>query len=211
MNKQDKYFRLFVEKSYYSQKGIHHASKISYLDIYLNGKINAKGKDDQGEFEINGEFKNGYVTFDKHYFGKHIVYYIGKFHRNKLDLFSYLHPTEYYLAKENVDTSNLNAEIVFSTNHLAFPDYEKKLIFLLQENPVFKDELSGIILTQDGVFEINLKILDTSKESEDFSPSQKNCLLKIFDFEGQNEYTKKLLINQEENIVYRIEDFISST
>lgn len=212
MNIGDKYFNLQVEKAYYSLKGIHHALKINNLDIYLNGRIHTKGRDENGDFEINGDFKNGYVNFDKHYFGKHIVYYIGKFYRNRLDLYYYLNQSEYYLAKENIDSGNLNAEIVFSNNFLAFPDFEKKLIFLLQENPIFKDEISGIMLTNDGVFEISLKILETlAFDDSGVSPYQKDCLLKIFNYEGQNECFKKLTINQSENIVYNIQEYYEST
>jgi hypothetical protein len=216
MNPEEKYFSLQVEKGYYSVKGIHYAFNINHLDIYLDGKIQSYGTDSEGEFEINGEYKNGYVNFNKHYFGKHTINYIGKFCRNKLDLFYYFIPSEYYLAKENVDSGNLNAEIVFSNNFLAFPEFEKKLIFLVEENPIFKDEISGIMLVpEEGVYEISLKIMqpipiDYSGYSG-ASPYQKECVLKIFDYEGEDESLKKLVINQSENIVYSMQDYYENS
>ncbi len=204
----ERYFRLLVEKAFYTQHNIHYAFRINHLDIYLDGKIRTEGIDDQGNFEINGEFKNGHVYFDKHYYGKHIVYYVGKFYRNKLDLFYYFDPSEYYLSKENVDSGNLNAEIVFKNNFLAFPEYENKLIYLNQENQIFKEEINGILLTKNKIYEISLKILKTQFCFDEFelSSNQKNCLLRIIDYEGQYENFKNLIVNFDENMVYRIDD-----
>ena len=46
---------------------------------FLSTSICGKGKDDIGEFEINGRIDNGDVIFNKQYIGQHSVLYKGKY------------------------------------------------------------------------------------------------------------------------------------
>lgn len=52
---------------------------IDNLNIF-NGQVKGQGRDDVGEFTINGDWNpNGQVAFVKQYIGQHNVHYEGSF------------------------------------------------------------------------------------------------------------------------------------
>ena len=64
------------------------------------------------------------------------------------------------------------------------------------------------MIDPEGVFEISLKIMQyLAFDYSGTSPYQKECVLKIFDYEGHDQCLKKLVINQAENIVYTMQDY----
>ena len=68
----------------YMQDGNEVEMIFNHLNIW-NNRINGRGKDEVGEFEINGEFKsNGQVTFTKQYIGQHSVLYEGQYDGNRI-------------------------------------------------------------------------------------------------------------------------------
>jgi len=212
---QESDFRLDIDRAFYIEDGVQHGININYLDVYRDGNIYTKGKDTWGKFEVNGKYKNGYVTFEKYYYEKHTVYYIGKFFRNKINLYYYSEPNDYYFAKDNLDKNNFNAEISFRNSYLAFPEFEQKHIFFIDENIYSQNEVSGIMFAYDGVFDISLINLESPLkfgfDQAYYNPYDRFCLLKIYDFEGKEECNKRIQINQLDNLVTKVEEYYGST
>merc|ERR1711879_40756 len=62
----------------YEQFGSWHTMKFSDMKYNKSGRLWGAGKDDVGEFTINGEIKPDLqITFDKQYIGQHMVQYKG--------------------------------------------------------------------------------------------------------------------------------------
>ena len=63
----------------YMQDGQETEMIFDHMNIW-NNRIQGRGSDEVGDFEINGEFKpNGQVNFVKQYIGQHTVQYEGQY------------------------------------------------------------------------------------------------------------------------------------
>lgn len=68
----------------YMQNGEETEMIFDHMNIWMN-KIQGRGRDEVGEFEINGTFENnGRVNFTKQYIGQHAVQYEGQYDGNRI-------------------------------------------------------------------------------------------------------------------------------
>jgi hypothetical protein len=155
-NKRDKTFRLTISKAHYFQHGTAHAMKMDYFDFKPTGDVHMEGSDDVGQFVFTGFLKNGFLFLKKQYIGKHAVFYVGKLDGDVVKL-AYDFKGEYQNLKNQVNSGNVMAEIVFKTNayKLVVTDTGEKVQDLYLHSNTDGDEFTGLAF-KDGKFLTNV-------------------------------------------------------
>jgi len=192
MDKSQKIYRLELSESFYlySKKKIN--THVDYIDFNLNGRFECKGSDEVGNFEIKGKFNKNLIKFKKNYIGKHRVFYLGKFEKNKINMFYYFEKNEKEDIKSKLKEGLFNSVIVFKSQAYEYKDNEvendKNIILLSNDEESKCDNQSGLLFDKNGIFEVKINSNDNNPFDNCPTETIKNSIIEVIDEHGNSKW-----------------------